>query len=928
MNESVSLEAAPGRSPEAAALGEFSTPPPLSRGGGRTNVPPAAPVPSELFAGQCVAGGLLGFLGFGLTVLAASKEACGIVNDPDSGYAEGTLTRWPSTVSELNSDWQSARGRLFFGFMLVTAGLLYLSRMPDHLDRLPFERHPGRLNERGSSDRVFCLADCGPGCETFPCVSCFSWWRRRRDSGSATPLLADQRQRNAAPRRSSPVCCVGPVGDVIEHYLQQFRLIVAPLGIVFVALCPTNNYWTQRKPGSDLVKDVHLSAAFLLFVGGTVTELMRIYFLWCESRADRLRQDRPTEEDDQRYTSCRRFVSDPNRSTEETDIPEARQSAIVRALAPVPEGIGPLRPWLMLCCSVGLIGSIWSCSKEITMHEDEMQVVRGDVVLSPIGTAFCPAPQFQYAQVHSTRAMNQTLARLMLPWVRDSELEPWVRPQPRPNAAGCAPRPAADCAPFADGHLLKPSEPGFEKQCKKMNPDCVFEAAVAGGRRARCSHSADSGAIPSGNATEACFLFEASRVKEDEIEKLQGRCKMETASPDEYLTDSTNLWNVTTYNEAERRCSPHCRQADSVHRDRCAMINENGKGQLINFNCANQVIVPEFMAICICSPTDDQIDTCNWNDPKPAPFRVQVFIQESFLAVILLLNYLAIAIEYLMRNGGERLLPCAECTLTLGRASIPLAMFVLSFVIRAYYWDIAKSGNAQGETGSKIDRTIIESYFVKGDLPEPSKWFEWQLRLYWISSAGLLWFYGMRLYHRGNNFALGMYCTMVLLTLVAVGIWLCGTIGQAQLNPGDSARTFTLWLTEDFTFIGAVGLVAWGSCHSADQRFGLKLVGCCCVTGVLTPLILILCVYFLPDYDFKDTEGGVPGLSPGSRSWTDTVVQLLGNFGMQVLVLGLLVQGTLKAKTMQCCANGAELEPQTPLSTQTPVDTHLTNEQL
>ena len=157
--DSISNPLSPGGG--ASALLRPASPTAGGAGGGAApaDAPPTLPTP--LFAGQCVAGALLGFIGFGLTLLAASEEACGIADDPNAGYAEGTLTRWPSTVSELNSDWQSARGRLFFGFMLVTAGLLYVSRMPDHLDRLPFERHL-REHERGSSNHVFCLADCGP----------------------------------------------------------------------------------------------------------------------------------------------------------------------------------------------------------------------------------------------------------------------------------------------------------------------------------------------------------------------------------------------------------------------------------------------------------------------------------------------------------------------------------------------------------------------------------------------------------------------------------------------------------------------------------------------------------------------------------------------------------------------------------------------
>ena len=46
---------------------------------------------------------------------------------------------------------------------------------------------------------------------------------------------------------------------------------------------------------------------------------------------------------------------------------------------------------------------------------------------------------------------------------------------------------------------------------------------------------------------------------------------------------------------------------------------------------------------------------------------------------------------------------------------------------------------------------------------------------------------------------------------------------------------------------------------------------------------------------------------------TETVGRLLLNFGLQVAMLGGLVQGTKKAKDCRCCAKGAEPEPEYPL---------------
>jgi hypothetical protein len=54
----------------------------------------------------CLLAAFMGFIGFALTLLASYDEVCGVVDSPSIwSYREGTLTRWPATVSELNSDW-------------------------------------------------------------------------------------------------------------------------------------------------------------------------------------------------------------------------------------------------------------------------------------------------------------------------------------------------------------------------------------------------------------------------------------------------------------------------------------------------------------------------------------------------------------------------------------------------------------------------------------------------------------------------------------------------------------------------------------------------------------------------------------------------------------------------------------------------------
>jgi len=128
----------------------------------------------DVFELYCALAAVLGFVGFLLTLVAARDEACQVMFTGGS-YREGTLTRWPSTISELNSDWASARGRLFFGFMLSTAGLLFASRMPYELDTVNLEEATRDMDGEqaaahavASESIVCCFADCGPACD-WPC---------------------------------------------------------------------------------------------------------------------------------------------------------------------------------------------------------------------------------------------------------------------------------------------------------------------------------------------------------------------------------------------------------------------------------------------------------------------------------------------------------------------------------------------------------------------------------------------------------------------------------------------------------------------------------------------------------------------------------------------------------------------------------------
>jgi hypothetical protein len=403
----------------------------------------------------CLLAVVLGGIGFALTVVAAEDEACGVVSSSTTSYREGMLTRWPSTISELNSDWHSARGRLFFGFMLSTAALLFASRMPYELDNILLEETASTedsTEDTWDESVVCCCADCGPACD-WPCSLLWSgssgcWLLDRAatlhsdcKAGTSRALGQEQEQEqqnsssgDGGGGGSSGLCCAGSSCSCANWALLHARGIVVPLGVTFVALCPTVNFWTTELPGAQVVRAVHLTAAGVLFCGGTACEALRLYFLWCQSRklgrqrqlwqtrsyevAPQLRDGGgggggdssagagagaggainddgsshglraalspaatpPSSQIDQAQgdsESCWRFVQPPGEGGP--------------AAAGGGEGLGPLRPWLVGCLVLSIVAFMCSFQEASSITEFRLQAQRGDVLLSPV--VRCPAPR-------------------------------------------------------------------------------------------------------------------------------------------------------------------------------------------------------------------------------------------------------------------------------------------------------------------------------------------------------------------------------------------------------------------------------------------------------------------------------------------------------------------------------------------------------
>ena len=88
---------------------------------------------------------------------------------------------------------------------------------------------------------------------------------------------------------------------------------------------------------------------------------------------------------------------------------------------------------------------------------------------------------------------------------------------------------------------------------------------------------------------------------------------------------------------------------------------------------------------------------------------------------LLLLNYIAIAIQHWLRNDGKPLLCCSDCLLTFARAAVPLAMLGISFTIRAYYYDITFNGQVETEGGQSESDIALDSVPGKRSKQETTK---------------------------------------------------------------------------------------------------------------------------------------------------------------------------------------------------------------
>lgn len=663
----------------------------------------------------CVVAASLGFIGFVLTLVASAAEVCGIMEHANAQYSTATLTHWPSTISELNSDWQSSRGRIFFGFMLSTAALLFASKMPYELDTLPMEE-----KDVGPADAVYvcCFADCAPcdvPCSRFPCCG-----------GGRTSR-----------------CWMTPACGIIERKLLFLRGALVPLGVLFVALCPTVNFWTVEKPGAGVVRAVHLSAAATLFAGGFITEAVRMYFLWCQSRAVGIADG---------------------------DLDARRHSCIhcVRSPLHYKGGVGSTRPWLICCLSVGFLGAAISMGEEQASAAPTLRVARGDVVLSPVATAFCPQPDFRYLEIDTLSTCHAASDRLRVEWERCLDdpclTEPHFKGQPCDKPVFC--KKSANVYSFNASSsnlaahmscvvsaLSRVKGDAFHQT--KYTWDVVKAVRPVNLLNRRCiimNFNESANTCESHNEFTDDASAQVSFISRcDTNQSNSSSCNDKGQTDCEQTTLGLLGTRITAVNsDISNLC---CRQPNGCPVDTlvaaatdvwpCSPPNGNctlkkdylqTDPRIIStaFTCPTAVIAPSYVGVCICEPSDTTANKCEYTHERAAEGRLRLFIQESILAMTLLCNYLVIALEHLIRNPPDDD-PQDEArlrfvALRLLRLAVPLMTSALIWYVKAYIMEHNIVPAPDSRPG------VMEDIWYRIANPGVD-FFMWQLRFYWTGGA-------------------------------------------------------------------------------------------------------------------------------------------------------------------------------------------------
>lgn len=181
------------------------------------------------------------------------------------------------------------------------------------------------------------------------------------------------------------------------------------------------------------------------------------------------------------------------------------------------------------------------------------------------------------------------------------------------------------------GRALDPESDEYESACHKLH-GCYFNAGECTRREgSSCS------VVPSRNASEVCIVEGKWRISDAGMAHLDQLCGLSASFLDETdIADAPKEFlrrnrggvqlgpsNVITFDADVQRCVAHPQVVNIRSSPERNTSSATSSTELV-LNCANEIIIPAYAALCICNPDDQQLDHCEWATPRPARFRVQV----------------------------------------------------------------------------------------------------------------------------------------------------------------------------------------------------------------------------------------------------------------------------------------------------------------
>jgi hypothetical protein len=247
------------------------------------------------------------------------------------------------------------------------------------------------------------------------------------------------------------------------------------------------------------------------------------------------------------------------------------------------------------------------------------------------------------------------------------------------------------------------------------------------------------------------------------------------------------------------------------------------------FTCASASILPSYVAICVCDPDDKDIPYCQYDATNPASARLQLFVQESALALLLLMTYMAIGLQHALRNPSIDPQPtCRVWTMQLLLASMPMFVAIASFTVHTYIDEHSVGGNLVSRSPCKSWTVVVQQ------LLEPAFYYYGiQLRLYWISGVLMLVWIGNSMLAEGRPYLLGTFVMLTIGTLIVFVPWVLGIVTNWD--------AFSNWLLNDLMLL--VACVATWLVRSTQwllpaRRLSTFVAGSCMSAGlVLWPLL-------------------------------------------------------------------------------------------